>query len=144
MITLKRFEEIIWSYTSMCDFAQIHTNSVLQNEHLYVPYAVLTSTSLIWRGFRFTGLFRTRIQVQQLHTCRLDTCGHMYGHLFHLIPPMALQCARPSWQPLWGSPNIAMAYVHINCGEWRRLFYTILRFAAYKTLSIEPQNEGTA
>lgn len=136
--TLKRFKQIKWSYTSTCDFAQFTLIlSVLQNVHLYVSHAALAPTSLIRRRFRFAG-------PAQKHAARhTPPIGHTAGTCmdvcFHLIPPIAVQSAGPSWQPLWGSPNIAMAYVHINCGEWRRLFYTMLRLVARKT----PSNRAT-
>lgn len=94
------------------------------------------STSLIRRRFRFFRAWSEHAHTTSTSTrCRLDTCRHMYGNLLHLLQPIAVLCAGPSWQPLWGSPNIAMAYVHMNWREWRRLFYTMMRLIAYETPS---------
>lgn len=80
---------------------------------------------------------------------RLDTCRHMYGNFpfffFSFFPPFAPSdsaysravcgCWAPSWQPLWGSPNIAMAYVHMKCGEWRRLEHHVALFSLFLAAS---------
>lgn len=92
----------------------------------------LVLISLIWRGFRFKAFFSTCKHIQQLYTLPIGHIGHMYGHFLHLIQPIAVQCAGPSWQPLWGSPTLPWPTCTLTVGSGAG-FYTMLRLAAYKT-----------
>ena len=85
-------------------------------------------TLLSCRPHRYGEDFTLHDCSEHAHTSISSTLpiGHMQAHVWTFalsIPPIAVQCAGPSWQPLWGSPNIAMAYVHTNCGEWRSILH---------------------
>lgn len=118
ILTLKPFEQIIWGYTSTCDFGQFYTDSVFHNEHLYVSY---TSTSLIWRRLRYKDLFRSYSSSSSSTNSRLDTCRHMYGHLLTSDSAYSRAVCRAIMAAIMRLSNIAIAYVHSNCGEWRSL-----------------------
>lgn len=113
ILALKQFEQIIGGYTSRV-ISPIFSLPVFHNEHLYVSYAAFTSTSRIWRTLRYKGLFSSFSS--STHS-RLDACRHMYGHLLHLIPPIAVQYAGPSWQPLWGSPTLPWPTCTLTVGS---------------------------
>lgn len=88
---------------------------VFQRNHLYVSYPAQTQT--YGKRLNFKALLETCTRVGQ-------PIGHTFGISPHLSPPMAAQSAGPSWLPLWGSPNVAMAYVH-DCREWRVLLHHV-------------------
>lgn len=138
--TLKWFEQIKWSYTSTCDFAQFTlTLSVFQNEHLYASRAALASTSLIWQRFCFARPVQKHAALQHR---RLDTRRHMYGRLPLSDPSYGRAVCRANMAAIMRLSNIAMAYVHNNCGEWRRLFCTMLRLVARKTPTTRATKRG--
>lgn len=85
----------------------------IQREHLYVAHPLLKLKHIAER-------FTLKALLEPCTHSWLDTFKHTFGNSLPLIPPMATKSAGPSWQPLWSSPNVAMAYVH-NCREWRML-----------------------
>lgn len=75
-----------------------------------------TCAKCMWRRFGFKGLLRAH------------TIGHMQPHVWTFSScdsacSLCSACVWPSWLP-WGSPNIAMSYVH-NWGAWRRLVHHV-------------------
>lgn len=104
------------------EYTAEHVISPTQKEHLNVSYM---------------RLFRRRTQVRR----RLDTRRHMYGHLLNRTRPIAVQSAgmvqagRAIMAAMMSLSNIAMVYVRIDCGEWRRL---VAPCSLQKQTKIEP------
>lgn len=129
-----------WSCTSACPLS---TRSVFQNEHLYVSCAAFKHSSLIWRRFRFKAFFQRTHAGLQLHT---PPIGHMQPHVCTFAPSdsaYSRAVCRAIMAAIMRLSNIAMAYVHINCGEWRRLLHHVAPCSFTKRLQIEPCSEET-
>lgn len=66
-----------------------------------------------------------RAHVQQLKTLPI---GHMQAHVWTFVPSDSAysraEC-RAIMAAIMRLSNIAMAYVHTNCGEWRRLLHHV-------------------
>lgn len=63
------------------------------------------------------------------HTADWTRAGTCMEIFYHLIPPIAVQCAGPSWQPLWGSPTLPWPTCTLTEGSGAGLC-TMLRLAA--------------
>lgn len=95
---------------------------VFQNEHLYVSYSAFMSTS---KDSALKALFWTCTHVQQLCT---QPIGHMQAHVWKFVPSdsaYSRAVCRAIMAAIMRLSNIAMAYVHVNCREWRRLLHHV-------------------
>ena len=74
-------------------------------------------------------------QLQQLHT---QPIGRMQAHVWTFAPSdsaYSRAVCRAIMAAIMRLSNIAMAYVHINCGEWRRLLHHVAPCSLQKTHS---------
>lgn len=70
-------------------------------------------------------LFSTCTHVQQLCT---QPIGHMQAHVWKFVPSDSAYgraACRAIMAAIMRLSNIAMAYVHVNCREWRRLLHHV-------------------
>lgn len=81
-----------------------------------------TSNSHIYRGFPASAC--TYVQQLRAHS-RLDACRHMYGNFLPSDSAYSSAVCRAIMAAIMRLSNIAMAYVHINWREWRRLVHHV-------------------